>query len=228
MTTLHDIMTPPRRETWDVSLDAFKVFAFVLMVIDHVAAISQADELWRVPGRFVLPMFALALAHKFTRYSTGATRQRLLVWACVAQLLLLPFGREQLNILFTLGFGLYVGSQKHLRMYAAWGLLAVFGAFEMSSGRHVMEYGTPGVAFVAAACMAQRKALWWLVCIPTLYLANMGGIMGLAAILGALWAYAYLHREMVFAWVRYVPTNVWYLLYPLHLVLIYVVSAFLR
>lgn len=212
----------PTQARRDQAWDAFKVAAFALMVLDHLAYFAQWPEAARIPGRLVFPMFAGMLACKAHRYSRGGMVNRLLVWGCIAQAVLLPIGWPTLNVLFTLGAGLWIAEQRGNRLvYAFVGLLA-YTAFETAVGRHLVEYGAWGVFMVSACRLSCYYKGWWVVAFAAVIIANPGGVeLKASAGVGVAITYAFIERHQIFRWVRRVPTYAWYALYPVHLLILW-------
>lgn len=202
-------------------LDAFKVLAFLLMCFDHAAHIGKADWLWRVPGRVVLPMFAVMLAYKAYHYSGGGMVRRLLLWGVIAQLPLMLVGWQTLNILFTLAAGLFVAERIGRQRSAALFTLLAIAIAELALRQTIFEYGVAGVLFVLYCCWAQARPQRWfvaalcLLCTTSLFTYQAVALLGLAC------SVAYIHRDQAFAWVQRVPTTAWYALYPAHILVIW-------
>ncbi len=132
-----------------MSLFAIKLLALGAMIADHVGALFFPDiPLFRVIGRLALPLFAWGIANGY-RYTSNPLRYsfRLLVVAVVSQVpfvwfsLLLGRSIELLNILFPLALGvLCMEIYERGRMYpkTRWiliGLIAVLaGAFHLEYG----------------------------------------------------------------------------------------------
>lgn len=143
----------------DAQLDAVKVMAVVLMVVDHIDFYFFGRSiLWMtVLGRGAFPLFCYALAVAMTRIPPAETLSyvfkkylpRLLLAAAVAE----PISRYtrdagELNVLFTLLFGAIFAAAL-LRLWPCMQQLALWG---MAAGTLVppfCEFGLPGMALPA-------------------------------------------------------------------------------
>lgn len=225
MTTINVYNSPASR---DASWDAFKVLAFALMAFDHAMHFAGVNEWLRLPGRVVFPMFAVMLAYKVYHYSTGRTIKRLAIWACVAQIPLTLLSWPSLNVLGTLCIGLYAATRATTGRYVAAAVLLAVAAYETATGRPVLEYGALGALAVACCYWAQARRWVWI--FAGLFLAmydQHNPAFNAAAVAGLTASIVYVHRATWLGWVKRVPTQVWYALYPLHLLFIWGVSQLL-
>ncbi len=204
------------------------------MTIDHVGAILLPDiVLLRMIGRLAFPIFLylLILGVESTRNVKGYF-MRLLVFALVSQTpYFLAFGikpYEQLNIFFTLLFG---GLSVYL-FYKGNPLvpLPVLAAVFLNS-----EGGLYGIAFLACMALLRKNTLLGVLAsflVNSLYLFEWNiqalSLLSLSVIILHKHGFLRIERETrenaaYFSWVKYA----FYVYYPLHLTLLYLVGLYL-
>ena len=208
----------PTAATRQIHLDALKVAAFALMMFDHLAMFAAWPYITRIPGRLVLPMFAVALAYKVANYSSGKALKRLTVYALISQPMVMPLGIYHLNILFTLAAGIAVGTATRQRLMFCLSILMGLHIIDLSTPWTHIEYGVPGVMTVALCVWAIKRPWLYLVAVLVITASYVGQPLGgVVASTALLIVAAYVHQETLFAWVARVPTHAWYALYPVHL-----------
>lgn len=199
-------------------LDALKVIAFALMIFDHLAMFAVWPYVTRIPGRLVLPMFAVALAYKVANYSSGKAFRRLTIYALISQPIVMLLGIYYLNILFTLAVGIGVGTASKQRLILCLPILLWLHLIDLSTPWTHIEYGIPGVMTVALCVWAIKRPWLYLVAALVINASYVGQPLGgIVASIALLIVAAYVHQETLFAWVARVPTHAWYALYPVHL-----------
>ena len=145
----------------------FKLFAALLMVIDHVGYVFFPGEpIWRILGRLSFPLFAWLLV-KGERHTRNIVRylSRLLVMAVITQPFYMAlFEVAQLNVLVTLAIGLSV--IRLARKYPAHRIL--IGAAGVAIALVVpMDAGAYGVCVILLMGIWQPSAplrqtlIWW-------------------------------------------------------------------
>lgn len=150
-------------------LDALKLWAMVLMVIDHTNLIVFDDTVpWMYYlGRGCYPLFAFAMAISLNRdRPLDAYLKRLVAFALLSQpVFVLAFHENALNILFTLALGAVMArwyvEQGPWRPLALLGV-ALFSAFFDDA----IDYDLVGIALPAvllSAMRGQRHARLWMV-----------------------------------------------------------------
>ena len=216
---------------FDSGRELLKWIAVVTMTVDHVGAILYPDlEVLRFVGRFSFPLFAylLVLGAENTR-NINNYFTRLLIFALISQVpfsLALGHGPfEKFNIFFTLSAGLaFIHFFKKNSIFA---LVPVFVSLVLP-----FDYSIYGIAVIGCMYMLRANTTYGvvsLVLINTLFLVPWNvQFLSIAAIplvvlhnRGSL----QLTRESaeklsVPLWRKYF----FYLYYPLHLALIYIIS----
>ena len=201
-----------------------KLLAALLMTIDHIGAVLLPEvESLRVIGRLSFPLFVWLLvqgeAHtrNFSRYAW-----RLFLWGCISQYFYwLAFRSDQLNILFTLLLGLLC--LRGARVAPEWQLaIWVAGAGLATIAR--MDYAGYGILIIALLSHFQRHLLWWL-----------GWLVLHIAFAIALPPFGFSQFPAVFAPLILISASGqqgararwFYLFYPVHLLVLVLVRAYL-
>lgn len=221
-------------------LDLVKIVAAAAMVVDHTNKIVfgfTSLTCWYV-GRLALPLFIFVLAMHVLRGAEPLPYlQRLIVLAVVSQpAYALAFASNDPNTVFTLAVGMAIavllGNQPRWVQHAAFaiGVIAVFtSALRPLSG---LDFGIAGILFPAALLLAvgaPRQHLVWLLLFafalngrPLLAVrdevaAFLITTLGCTAVIAvALW---------VRGGRRFVPGYAFYAFYPVHLLLLALLSA---
>ncbi|HMA78532.1 MAG TPA: TraX family protein [Candidatus Paceibacterota bacterium] len=144
-----------------------KLLALATMIIDHVGVVFFPDQvLWRIIGRFSLPLFAFAIAEGFRQTSSiPQYGLRLLLLGVVSQV---PYSLlfyesvltfAELNILFTLALGLLA--------LMAWSLPSRPVAIGLVAGTLVaaellrVDFGAFGILLVLSSYVFLQQSRWW-------------------------------------------------------------------
>lgn len=205
-----------------IHLDTLKVTAFALMVFDHLAMFAAWPYITRIPGRLVLPMFAVALAYKVANYSSGKAFKRLTIYALISQPIVMLLGIYYLNILFTLAVGIGIGTASRQRLLLCLPILFWLHLIDLSTPWTHIEYGIPGVMAVALCVWAIKRPWLYLVAALVINASYVGQPLGgIVSSIALLIVAAYVHQESLFAWVATLSTHVWYALYPVHLLVLW-------
>lgn len=202
-----------------------KVLAAVLMLIDHIGAIFFPTVLtFRILGRFSFPLFILLLVdgehhtRNIQRYGL-----RLLLLGLVSQPIFhLLFPTSGWNILFTLLLGLVGLRCARLFPRLQW-LFWLIGAAiaELLS----LEYGAYGIGAIALLGHFRPKLLWWIGWVMLHFglflLTPSAAVFQTPALLAPLlWRLANHQQGQKARW--------FYLFYPLHLLVLWLLLQFLR
>lgn len=198
-------------------LEAAKWLAFLLMIGDHVNThvLDGAYPILYLLGRLVFPLFAFALAAGVAEKGEAvlvSTINRLLVWACVAQVPWSYFSHPvSLNVIFTLAFGLMAYSALVVK---AWnwkrGVLYVVAA--AASLGSASEFGLIGVLLVASCAWAADQKSRIAFCIAAALLLALGVVNHTWTAILAVPAFIACVRLWEVPRVR----HVFYWLYPAH------------
>jgi len=91
--------------------DSLKVIAMLTMLVDHIGFVFFPEQIiWRIIGRLAFPLFAWGIVQGYNK--TASLKRyvlRLLTAALVSQIpYVMLFGVRELNIIFTLLWGLIV------------------------------------------------------------------------------------------------------------------------
>ncbi|MFQ6573922.1 TraX family protein [Pseudomonas sp. UM16] len=234
-------MSPAR----SAGLDLLKWLAMATMVADHLRFIWPTAEWLFIIGRLAFPLFCLAIAANVARSAPGqmftAANGRYLGWMLAFSVLsewpyhVLDVGTGTLNILPTLTLGLLVawGVHHHLRAMR-WVALGTLLVALLASD--VLMYGWPGVLLPSAFLLALHGGRGtWLVPGFVAALANLTNhwlrtnvfepitlMTAAAAVVAAPLGMGVLRGH--YAW-RVWRVGRWgYLFYPLHLLLIKLLS----
>ncbi len=202
------------------------MIAMLTMLIDHVGVIFfPSDELWRIIGRLAFPLYAYFIAQGY-RYTSDLKLYggRLLALALICHLPVL-FGMELnvYNVIFTLFAGLLaiILLDKPLPVWQKLSGLAIVLTF---ASVIPIDYGLYGVLTVVMFHYVQQ--LWLLATYITLNLVFfiIGDIPELQlfclAVLPLIWLQ---HRMPQIS----VNRTLYWLFYPVHLVILYGISLLL-
>lgn len=201
-----------------------KVLAALLMVIDHTGLVFFPDQLaFRYLGRLSFPLFAwlLGQGEKHTK-DVNAYLLRLVTWASISQpLYFILFRNGQLNILFTLALGLVALSLPKLTCskYLVWIATAIIAQAINA------EYGAYGVlTIILLAQFSPGSIMWWagwdVLNLSILLVPIFAPYQVLAVIAPAILICG--NGKQGKKW------KLFYLFYPLHLALLYLVSLALK
>src|SRR6476661_9246081 len=113
----HRIHQSIKRSTISMSQNQIKWLATLLMVIDHVGFLLEAEPM-RIVGRLSFPLFAWVLAQNWKRREPSSSAKplitRLMLFGIIAQVPhLLLFGNLQLNILISFAIAVITFVQIH-------------------------------------------------------------------------------------------------------------------
>ncbi len=213
---------------YDWGRDCLKVIAILTMTLDHVGAFLYPEHgVLRIVGRIAFPLFGylLVLGAENTR-SLRAYLLRLLVFAALSQL---PYSLvngytplEVFNIYFTLAFGLlFLENSLFLIPLLLLSMVVQF------------DYGVYGVLLIACLRLMRERTMWGVVAyvaysllLLTIYTIQHYQLLALPLIL--------LHHTGYFSKVRvaggsttYPPWRryLFYLYYPAHLTLLYLIRV---
>lgn len=208
-----------------------KVLAIVLMLIDHIGLFFFPQEvIFRVIGRLSFPLFAWLIANGARHtHNINAYTIRIFLFALLSQIPYVlandqtGFSYANLNVLFTLGFGLlaiFFIKQTHNRQL--WVLIIVLCA----AVAHLLEadYGAVGVTSVVAYYLFFKNPLYLMAsqfiiyAFPFLFLAGYRNAPFEPLALLALCIIA-LYNNKVGIKAKYL----FYIVYPLQYLIFYVV-----
>jgi len=198
-----------------------KVLAAILMLVDHVGAIFfPTVGIFRVIGRFSFPLFIVLLVdgeqytHNFRQYCL-----RLLVLGIASQPIFgLLFPLSGWNILFTLLLGLFC--LRLVRLFPRWQLLIwVLGSIlaQVLS----LEYGAYGLVAIALIHSLRTSIIWlagWIALHLGLliFIPNFSNLQFLTVLAPLLLRFANHQPGKKARW--------FYLFYPLHLLILWLLS----
>ncbi len=220
--------------TFDFGRDLLKVAAVVTMAADHVGAILYPDLLWlHIVGRLAFPLFAYLVALGIE--STSKPRKylaTLLVFAFVSQVpYYLAFGIqpfERLNVLFSLftsALVLYFYNKKNIETFALVLAVAVLASIFLN-----ME-GSFYVIFTVGAMkllkMKPELGILALLALNLMFIPDTQVLALLAVPLIFLHVKNYLKMEVAISdnsRLYSVRKYAFYVFYPLHLGLLYIIS----
>ena len=215
-----------------IDRSVLKWIAVLTMVIDHVGAILFPDQIWmRVIGRVAFPVYAYCLAEGF-RYTSDYRRYlgRLALFAILSEIPFdlafygVPFSFAHQNVFFTLTLGLILlWVLERFREQ----LLLCAGAFMvlcfLAQALH-MDYGAGGLLMVFAFYLAQQGTSPWIGWGIFVFI-NLFGYAG-----GVQWAaiLALLPIGLYSAKGGKKKQRFFYWIYPLHLLLLWVIEKYIR
>lgn len=229
-------------ELRDASLDALKLIAMILMVLDHVneAGLGEAYPWMSYLGRGAYPLFAFAMAsHLLRRPNLSVYLQRMIVFALLSQpFYALAFHQRALNVLFTLALGAIAGAwvleEPRWRRHALF--LSSLPSFFF---KDVTDFDLAGIALpglLALALTGDRVARLWTVLALVLLNVDLSDFASLEQqrLVLSEWSWAPLILvtfTLVVPWLsywfcarlpgpRFVPKYTFYIFYPAHLLLL--------
>lgn len=215
-----------------IDRSVLKWIAVLTMVIDHVGAILFPDQIWmRVIGRVAFPVYAYCLAEGF-RYTSDYRRYlgRLALFAILSEIPFdlafygVPFSFAHQNVFFTLTLGLILlWVLERFREQ----LLLCAGAFVvlcfLAQALH-MDYGAGGLLMVFAFYLARQGTSPWIgwgIFVFINLFGYAGGVQWAAIIallpIGLYSGKAGKKKQRFFYWI-----------YPLHLLLLWVIEKYIR
>lgn len=215
-----------------IDRSVLKWIAVLTMVIDHVGAILFPDQIWmRVIGRVAFPVYAYCLAEGF-RYTSDYRRYlgRLALFAILSEIPFdlafygVPFSFAHQNVFFTLTLGLILlWVLERFREQ----LLLCAGAFVvlcfLAQALH-MDYGAGGLLMVFAFYLARQGTSPWIgwgIFVFINLFGYAGGVQWAAIIallpIGLYNGKAGKKKQRFFYWI-----------YPLHLLLLWVIEKYIR
>src|SRR5216683_2909036 len=222
-------------------LDAVKLIAAILMVVDHVNSIflGRDANIWWKLGRISFPLFCFALACNVRR---GARMPEyvgtlLLLGAVSQQIYAMALGGDDGNILFTLAVGATVlaalRTRSLLTQHAvmAIGVVAIFSPWIRA--RSGLDFGLAGMLLPAAVFMVmdgRRSHVVWLALLlvglnwhhpnPLQFHPWSAALYaGVGSIVVMLLAFAFRHRP------RFLPRYALHVFYPGHLLALMAIRA---
>lgn len=201
-----------------------KVLAALLMVIDHIGLVFFPDQLvFRYLGRLSFPLFAWLLGQgaKHTK-DVSAYLIRLVTWALISQpIYFFLLHNGQLNILFTLVLGLVALSLPKLTgaKYLVWIATAIVAQVINA------DYGAYGVfTVILLSQFSPGNILWWagwdVLNLSILLVPIFAPYQVLAVTAPAILIYG--------NGIQGKKWKLFYLFYPLHLALLYLVRLALK
>lgn len=215
-----------------IDRSVLKWIAVLTMVIDHVGAILFPDQIWmRVIGRVAFPVYAYCLAEGF-RYTSDYRRYlgRLALFAILSEIPFdlafygVPFSFAHQNVFFTLTLGLillWVLERFREQLLLCAGAFAVL-CF-LAQALH-MDYGAGGLLMVFAFYLAQQGTSPWIgwgIFVFINLFGYAGGVQWAAIIallpIGLYSGKAGKKKQRFFYWI-----------YPLHLLLLWVIEKYIR
>jgi hypothetical protein len=216
--------------------EALKWLALLTMTLDHVGKILLSDPLaLDIIGRLALPLFAFLVAYNLVHRTRDPVRflARLMVLGLIAEpIYRVATGLPQMNILFTLAFGLILATAFSPKWTAAlptdqkWTvrLLALTALLVVGP---ILEYGMAGVAAVAFLAQWSERGR-----MPDLLLAGVFLLTANAFVWyspALLLAYPLVRlMERYPPKLKRAPMALFYGYYPAHLALLVGVRALLR
>ncbi len=147
-----------------------KWLAIIAMTIDHVSEhLLSGFQPGRAVGRLAFPLFAMFVAHNYSRFYRGRFPgrylTRMLIFGLCAQAAYFVFGLERLNIMFTLALGLLAmylfANGKYVGLVCFSFAVALFNHFVFS-----LEYGLPGILLILFLSFNQKL----LILLPAVFL----------------------------------------------------------
>lgn len=215
-----------------IDRSVLKWIAVLTMVIDHVGAILFPDQIWmRVIGRVAFPIYAYCLAEGF-RYTSDYRRYlgRLALFAILSEIPFdlafygVPFSFAHQNVFFTLTLGLillWVLERCREQLLLCAGAFAVL-CF-LAQALH-MDYGAGGLLMVFAFYLAQQGTSPWIgwgIFVFINLFGYAGGVQWAAILvllpIGLYSGKAGKKKQRFFYWI-----------YPLHLLLLWVIEKYIR
>jgi hypothetical protein len=218
------------------SASTLKVIAVLTMVIDHVGLLFFPHQIiWRVLGRISFPLFAFFVAEGYRRTSNlGQYTARLFIFAIISQVPLELFYRAAglnilpLNILFTLTAGLITLTV--MMRLSLWYSIPIISFIIFVAEFFDLEYGAYGVIAVLASYLLLQRKLLGIVALfflPLLYslLQTLVGVVFVqfAAVLSVPFVALYNGKRGI-----PFPRYLFYLFYPTHLILLWLISLFMK
>jgi hypothetical protein len=203
-----------------------RIIAFTTMAIDHIGLIFFPQFIiFRIIGRLAMPLFAFSIAQGYVRTrSVPKYGQRILLLALISQpIYYFLFNNGALNICFTLLFGLiaiYVFDRAPGYFLKILGVLFLsFLAFFLN-----LEYGAYGVLLILSFYIF-RNSIWMIVAqsilVFSFVLADFGNIFSIFAIPAFFLAHYFQKYDFR------INRALQYFFYPVHLLLIYLISLIL-
>lgn len=218
--------------------DVLKWLAVLAMVVDHAGLIwFHRDQAWMtIVGRLAFPLFGLLAGYHGARSTTPATRRivRLLVAAALIEPIYrvaMPAGTAW-SIFWTLALGQGIAAlalrARDLRGRWTTPLLVGVGlSMLVAISRLPLDYGVPGVVLIVAAALqaaAPSRMTVLAVCWALITLNGTSPVYAAVA-LSALCVWFVLSRRAPS--VSRAPRWTFYLVYPLHLLLLRAACAFI-
>lgn len=200
--------------------DLLKLIAIFSMVIDHIGLVFfPQDTIFRFIGRIAFPLFAYHIALG-VNYTSNIYKYvgRLFIFGVISQIpYSLMSNTQTLNIMFTLGLGVLLVHTFRERKYI-WSVLIAIGTLIIP-----VDYGLYGVAFplIFSAFRYQPKVLITVMVAWTLtFVTSLVPLYQMLCLLGvALPFFPWFDKYQI-----QLPRYFFYTFYPLHLVVIYLVS----
>lgn len=217
-------------------IEMLKYLALAAMFIDHTNRVLGLDMLWmQAVGRMAFPLFALVLSYNFL-YNTRDTlhyAMRLLLLGAFSQLPYLSafeFGAWQLNIMFTLAFGLLIvicidkarepdisSIGREAYSLTAMLLFCVGGWF--------VEYNYMGLALIGSLILwyRTRRTSTMLLVVASLLVVNVAGGMAMMLVTSAVIPLVGIVHRINTGYTR--GSRVFfYVFYPVHLAVLVMVK----
>lgn len=207
---------------------ALKWIAIITMVIDHVGAVLYPQHLFlRIIGRIAFPIFCFLLVegalhtHNIRRYEG-----RLLGFALISEL---PFDlvfygevtMEHQNVFFTLLIGLLMLDIMNRKKNTIYPFLAFLGAIFLAEVLSV-DYGAGGILFILCFYFLYERRILKQAAFIGMNILYFG--MGVQAYAGLAAIPMLLYNGKRGRRMKYL----FYVIYPLHLLILYVIIKFIR
>ncbi|KFN01741.1 conjugal transfer protein TraX [Bacillus clarus] len=232
-------------------LNAFqlKIFAMILMVIDHVYTYIPGMPMWmHHPGRIVSPIFFYFVVEGFfytrnrTKYAT-----RVFMWAAImfagSTLIQYIFPRENVlgyNIFLSLGFGIVllcaIDYTKRTKNY----LIGIPAVMIAAVAGMLTEANLYGVGMTLIFYFFREKKSWLIITYTLLSLMDVPGLIMSGEIFTDMGLFGYNNQGlMIFALPFFFLYNgerglnnaftkyMFYIFYPVHLWIIYTIGYFM-
>jgi len=205
--------------------DFLKIFAIVIMLIDHIGAIlyPQYREL-RIIGRLAFPVFAYFIVVGYQMTSNlNNYLFRLFVFALVSQLpYSLAFHTTRLNIFFTLFLGLYVLSSFAKKKYIEVAFVLLISGV-INQWLIKFDYGTYGIILILIFYIFRDKRvnLWISLIILNIVYITMMGMSDLQFFSIFSLLFISNHKSVL-----NLNKYFFYIFYPLHLAILYIINIY--
>lgn len=202
--------------------DFFKTVGIVSMLVDHVGLIFFPQILiFRIVGRLALPIFAFGIANGY-KHTSNLKKYflRLLVFGLIAQVpFMLIIDSQELNVLFTLAYGLAILFLLNKKKYFIVLILILL------SIKFPMDYGYYGVLAIFSFYFFKNKlALMVFFLLLTIVfsfeLQSHYQLISFAGVLLVLYFPVKMFKLQL-------PKYFFYWFYPIHLIILFFIKYFI-